>query len=126
MTRALLLVASLALFGCPKQQTAAPAAAKPCGPAAHPNRVDYAKVPAPVQVKAAAGAESKYSNGIAAFHAPEDAKQYSPFSEFGWRDAITDPSSPDFQKFGPMPAGFWVYSQPYWVVWNLKDGKSGP
>lgn len=126
MKRALLAAASLALFGCPKPQTAPVAAAKPCAAAAHPSRVEYDKVPPPVQVKAAAGAQSKYSNGIAAFNAPADSKQYSAFSEFGWRDAITDPKSPDFQKYGPMPAGFWVYAEPYWIVWNLKDGKSGP
>jgi hypothetical protein len=89
-------------------------------------RVDPTTVPATVMVRAAAGKDSKYTNPLASFYEPDDFKSYSDYSEYGWREAVTDMNSADFKKYGPTPAGWWVYVKPYWVVWNLKGGKTGP
>lgn len=80
-------------------------------------RVDPRTVPQLVKLRAAAGKESKYTNVKAAIYQPEDAKEYTPYSEYGWRDSLED-----YEGMGPMPAGWWVYVEPYWIVWDLRDG----
>lgn len=85
-----------------------------------PGRVDPQTVPQVIKLRAASGKTGKYSNAIAAIYAPEDEKDYTAFSEYGWREALEG-----YKNVGPMPSGWWVYASPYWVVWDLKDGQRG-
>lgn len=127
------LVASLLVLGLgaglaacepkagPASNTAGPGTSTTREATPKPGRVDPPTVPTAVKMRAASGKTGKYSNAIAAIYAPEDEKDNSPFSEYGWRDATES-----YKNVGPMPGGWWVYASPYWVIWDLKDGQRGP
>ena len=123
MRRLALLSLLLLAAACGPKQGTAPASASATTSA----RVDPASIPDVVKLKGAAGKSgARYANPLAAFDMPDEAKNMSDYSEYGWREAITDQGSDAFKKFGPTPAGWWVYVKPYWIVYNLKDGKTGP
>ena len=82
--------------------------------------VDPATLPAPVMLRAAVGKTAKYTNVLASIYDPADAKSYTAFSEQGWKDGGPH------KGYGQLPAGYWVYVEPYWLIWNLKDGRTGP
>ena len=82
--------------------------------------VDPTTLPPAVKLRAALGRDAKYTNALAAIHDPADAKEFTPFSEYGWREVT------NYKTYGQVPEGFWVYVEPYWVIWNLKDGQTGP
>ena len=84
-----------------------------------PGRVDVASVPAQVLATASKGAHATYQNALAAVYDPDDRLKLPALHEAGWRDAGND------DRWGPMPAGFWVYSAPFWVVWDFQDGRRG-
>jgi hypothetical protein len=115
----------LAACGPKPTATSAPASGATASP---PGRVELSAVPQALLITAQLGKKtnSRYDNALAAAYAPADKSSYTEFSEYGWRAAVTDPKSELFLKYGPMPAGYWVYAAPYWVVWNLKNGKTGP
>ncbi len=130
MKKLLLLAAVVTLAACePKTGPVNAAPAKPGTSSTHeavpgapqPGRVDPQTVPLEMKLKASRGAKPSdvYTNALAAVYAPEDAKSYSPYSEYGWKNSM------DYKTYGPMPAGWWVYAQPYWVVWDLKNGQRG-
>jgi hypothetical protein len=83
--------------------------------------VDPKTVPGHIIFRAALGkTDMKYTNILAVIQDPEDVKDYSPWSEYGWQPTKT------YKTYGQAPAGFWVYVEPYWVIFNLRDGKTGP
>ena len=84
-------------------------------------RVDPGSVPMEPKLKASRGAKEGviYTNALAAIYAPADAKEYLPYEEFGWKKAG------NYKTYGAFPAGWWVYAEPYWVVWDLKNGQRG-
>ena len=90
-------------------------------PAVKPGRVDPAAVPMDVKLRASHGKDTKdvYVNAVAAIYDPDDVKEFTAFDEYGYRNAI------DYKTYGNIPAGYWVYASPYWVVWQLKNGKPG-
>ena len=118
---ALVLPAAFALAAC-ERKTVTPEAAKAPATAGEqePGRVDPATVPQVIKLRAATGKTSKYTNVRAAILQPEDAKEFTSFSEYGWREAMED-----YEGMGPMPSGYWVYAEPYWIIWDLRDGKRG-
>jgi len=129
MRQSLLLSAALllAVTACgPKPASTGGSTASAPSSGQKPGRVELSAVPQASLIKAQAGKTARYDNALAAAYAPADQNNYTAFSEYGWRPAVTDPKSEVFLKYGPMPAGWWVYSAPYWVVWNLKNGKPGP
>lgn len=121
---ALVVPAALALTACEPRSVSPQSAKAPAtsGDAAEqkPGRVDPSTVPQVVKLRAATGKTAKYSNIRAAILQPEDAKEFTSFSEYGWREAMEE-----YEGMGPMPAGYWVYAEPYWIVWDLRDGKRG-
>lgn len=106
--------------GGPGAAVSSDGAIPPAAPGVRPGLVDPGSLPDVVMLRAASGRDAKYTNALAAIHDPEDAKSHSKHSEYGWRDTTS------YKTYGQVPAGFWVYVEPYWVVWNLKDGKTGP
>lgn len=86
-----------------------------------PGKVDPAKVPTETKMRASRGAKEGvvYQNALAAIYAPEDQKDFSAYDEYGWKKAGP------YKTYGDMPAGWWVYSAPYWIVWDLKNGQRG-
>ena len=87
--------------------------------ALQPGRVDPGTVPMDVKMKASRGAAEGvvYTNALAAIYAPADVKEFPAYEEFGWRKAG------NYKTWGAFPAGWWVYVEPYWVVWDLKNGQ---
>jgi hypothetical protein len=85
-----------------------------------PGKVDPLGVPMDTKIRASRGLKNEvYSNAIGAVFAPEDKKEHSAYSEYGWKGSM------DYKTYGNFPAGWWVYSEPYWVIWELKNGKPG-
>lgn len=83
--------------------------------------VDPTTLPGHIVFRAALGkTDARYSNMLAAIQDPHDAKEFTSFSEYGWQPTR------NYKTYGQAPAGFWVYVEPYWIVWNLKDGRTGP
>lgn len=83
--------------------------------------IDPTSLPGRVVFRAALGKQDAlYSNMLAAIQDPDDAKEFSKFSEYGWQP------TKNYKTYGQVPAGYWVYVEPYWVIWNLKDRKPGP
>ena len=130
-----LLALALAASGCPKKTepagpaypspTATPPSPQPGpeepGPGPGPQsagrgRVDPETVPWETRLKAANGWNGTYRNLLAVVHAPEDRASYSPFSEYGWKDAQP------YKEYGLQPAGWWVYVEPYWFVFDTRNG----
>lgn len=89
--------------------------------AVKPGRVDPGSVPIETKMRASRGAKEGvvYTNALAAIYAPEDQKEFSAYDEYGWK------KEGEFKTYGPQPAGWWVYSAPYWIVWDLKNGQRG-
>ena len=131
----LLLVASLTFLAAACEPKTVPNAAKPetkgsnNATATHeatpnalkPGRVDPGSVPLETKMRASRGAKDGviYTNALAALYAPEDQKDFSAYDEYGWK------KEGEFKTYGPQPAGWWVYSAPYWIVWDLKNGARG-
>jgi hypothetical protein len=83
--------------------------------------VDPTSLPGHIVFRAALGkTDARYSNMLAAIQDPDDVKEFSKFSEYGYQPVK------NYKTYGQAPAGFWVYVEPYWIVWNLKDGRTGP
>ena len=91
------------------------------GTGLQPGRVDPANVPPETKIRASRGAKEGvvYQNALAAVYAPEDQKEFSAYDEYGWKNAG------NYKTYGAFPAGWWVYSAPYWIVWDLKNGQRG-
>lgn len=64
------------------------------------------------QVPARSHAEGKYVKLLRRLKAPQDRQSYSDFRDYGYYQAC------DWNGFTNIPAGYWVYSYPYWYVWR--------
>jgi len=83
--------------------------------------IDPSTIPGRVAFRAALGkTDAQYTNMLAVIQDPDDEKEFTKFSEFGWQPTKS------YKTYGQAPAGYWVYVAPYWVIWNLKDRKPGP
>lgn len=118
LTLSALVLAALAASGCPKQEAVTTATPIPSA-TPEPKRgvVDVSVVPKETMLKAANGWHGTYKNLLTVLYDPEDEKQFTQFSEFGWKDPFP------YKEYGAMPAGWWVYVAPFWFVWDTRDGQ---
>jgi hypothetical protein len=61
----------------------------------------------------------KYSTILKTFSVPADSDRYGDLYELGYQDTNTYGANKN------IPAGYWVYSYPYWYVWETKAGETG-
>ena len=54
----------------------------------------------------------KYRDLVLTFEAPEDVGEYGSHHDYGWWDFTY------YKGYGPLPAGYWVYVEPLWYVWD--------
>jgi len=64
-----------------------------------------------------AHAEGKYVRLLRRLKAPQDRQSYSDFRDYGYYQAC------DWNGYTNIPAGYWVYSFPYWYVWGEQAHK---
>jgi len=61
--------------------------------------------------------EGKYTRLLRRFKAPQDRQSYTEFRDYGFYQAC------DWAGHTGIPAGYWVYSYPYWYVWKDQANK---
>jgi hypothetical protein len=75
------------------------------------NFIDFAK----------ASVDGKYETSLKAFLVPSDGDRYGELYDWGFRTSATYGMERD------LPTGYWVYSYPYWYIWETKTGETeGP
>lgn len=66
------------------------------------------------QTKSLASVQGKYDELLLTFEAPEDVGRYGPYHDYGfWPGRM-------YKGAGPLPAGYWVYVEPVWYVWQRR------
>lgn len=60
----------------------------------------------------AASMNGKYRELLLTLEAPEDVERYGPHHDYGWWELDS------YRGYGPLPAGYWVYVEPVWYVWE--------
>jgi hypothetical protein len=65
-----------------------------------------------------ATAGGKYSHLLRTIYVPDDAKSYGRFKDRGY-DASTT-----YREEKDLPAGYWVYADPYWYIWKTRSAKT--
>jgi hypothetical protein len=67
-----------------------------------------------------ADGRGKYTNLLLAIRAPEDAKTYGDYKDFGkW-------SGSAYRSVLHIPPGYWVYVRPIWYVWGEQIAPGTP
>jgi hypothetical protein len=61
-----------------------------------------------------ATAGGKYRHLLRTIHAPADAESYGRFKDWGHYTGTTYRDEKD------LPAGYWVYAEPYWYIWKTQ------
>ena len=66
-----------------------------------------------------ASVRGKYETILKTFSAPGDKDRYGELNDLGYQDRTTYGTNRN------LPAGYWVYSYPYWYIWKTKADDTG-
>jgi hypothetical protein len=61
----------------------------------------------------------RYATILDTFSVPADRNKYGDLYDLGYQDRTT------YGVNRNLPAGYWVYSYPYWYIWKAKAGETG-